>query len=40
MFNGAISALITPFRDGMVDEAALREVGTGDFHPAQHRDLP
>src|SRR5215469_11421881 len=26
MFNGAISALITPFRDGMVDEAALREL--------------
>ena len=25
MFNGAISALITPFRDGAVDEAALRE---------------
>lgn len=26
MFNGAISALITPFRDGMVDEPALREL--------------
>ncbi len=26
MFSGAISALITPFRDGMVDEAALREL--------------
>jgi 4-hydroxy-tetrahydrodipicolinate synthase len=26
MFNGAISALITPFRDGTVDEAALREL--------------
>jgi 4-hydroxy-tetrahydrodipicolinate synthase len=26
MFNGAISALITPFRDGIVDEAALREL--------------
>lgn len=26
MFNGAISALITPFRDGMVDEVALREL--------------
>jgi 4-hydroxy-tetrahydrodipicolinate synthase len=26
MFNGAISALITPFRDGLVDEAALREL--------------
>jgi len=26
MFNGAISALITPFRDGVVDEAALREL--------------
>ena len=26
MFNGAISALITPFRDGMVVEAALREL--------------
>jgi 4-hydroxy-tetrahydrodipicolinate synthase len=26
MFNGAISALITPFRDGAVDEAALREL--------------
>jgi 4-hydroxy-tetrahydrodipicolinate synthase len=26
MFNGAFSALITPFRDGAVDEAALREM--------------
>lgn len=26
MFHGAISALITPFRDGVVDEAALREL--------------
>jgi 4-hydroxy-tetrahydrodipicolinate synthase len=26
MFSGAISALITPFRDGMVDEPALREL--------------
>jgi 4-hydroxy-tetrahydrodipicolinate synthase len=26
MFNGAISALITPFRDGMVDDPALREL--------------
>ncbi len=26
MFNGAISALITPFRDGMVDETALRDL--------------
>ena len=26
MFNGAISALITPFRDGTVDEKALREL--------------
>src|ERR1700730_14997589 len=26
MFNGAISALITPFRDGAVDEAALRDL--------------
>jgi 4-hydroxy-tetrahydrodipicolinate synthase len=26
MFNGAISALITPFHDGMVDETALREL--------------
>src|SRR5580700_4708666 len=26
MFNGAISALITPFRDGTVDESALREL--------------
>jgi 4-hydroxy-tetrahydrodipicolinate synthase len=26
MFNGAISAIITPFRDGAVDEAALREL--------------
>jgi 4-hydroxy-tetrahydrodipicolinate synthase len=26
MFNGAISALITPFRDGVVDEPALREL--------------
>jgi 4-hydroxy-tetrahydrodipicolinate synthase len=26
MFNGAISALITPFRDGAVDEPALREL--------------
>src|SRR5437588_12306159 len=26
MFNGAISALITPFRDGMVDDAALRDL--------------
>jgi 4-hydroxy-tetrahydrodipicolinate synthase len=26
MFTGAISALITPFRDGVVDEAALREL--------------
>jgi 4-hydroxy-tetrahydrodipicolinate synthase len=26
MFNGAISALITPFRDGGVDEPALREL--------------
>jgi 4-hydroxy-tetrahydrodipicolinate synthase len=26
MFNGAISALITPFRDGMIDEPALRDL--------------
>src|SRR5579863_6941232 len=26
MFSGAISAIITPFRDGAVDEAALREL--------------
>ncbi|HXZ88862.1 MAG TPA: 4-hydroxy-tetrahydrodipicolinate synthase [Candidatus Binataceae bacterium] len=26
MFNGALSALITPFRDGEVDEPALREL--------------
>jgi len=26
MFSGAISALITPFRDGMIDEPALREL--------------
>ena len=26
MFNGAISAIITPFRDGAVDEAALRDL--------------
>jgi 4-hydroxy-tetrahydrodipicolinate synthase len=26
MFNGALSALITPFRDGEVDEPALREI--------------
>ncbi|MGH7932802.1 MAG: 4-hydroxy-tetrahydrodipicolinate synthase [Candidatus Binataceae bacterium] len=26
MFNGAFSAIITPFRDGAVDEAALREM--------------
>ncbi|HKV53969.1 MAG TPA: 4-hydroxy-tetrahydrodipicolinate synthase [Candidatus Binataceae bacterium] len=26
MFNGAISAIITPFRDGAIDEPALREL--------------
>ena len=26
MFNGALTALVTPFRDGAVDEAALREL--------------
>jgi 4-hydroxy-tetrahydrodipicolinate synthase len=26
MFNGAFSAIITPFRDGAVDEVALREI--------------
>src|SRR6202023_3012773 len=26
MFHGAFSALITPFRDGAVDEAALRDL--------------
>jgi len=26
MFNGALSAIVTPFRDGVVDEAALREL--------------
>ena len=26
MFTGAFSALITPFRDGAVDEAALRDM--------------
>ena len=34
MFNGAISALITPFRDGMVDEAALRELVDGRYSRA------
>ena len=26
MFHGALTAIITPFRDGAVDEAALREL--------------
>src|SRR5689334_21929477 len=26
MFSGAISALVTPFRDGAVDETALRDL--------------
>ncbi|HYA35706.1 MAG TPA: dihydrodipicolinate synthase family protein, partial [Candidatus Binataceae bacterium] len=26
MFNGALSALVTPFRDGEIDERALREL--------------
>ena len=26
MFNGALTALVTPFRDGEVDERALREM--------------
>ena len=26
MFRGAITALVTPFKDGKVDEAALREL--------------
>jgi len=26
MFNGALSAVVTPFRDGVVDEATLREL--------------
>ncbi len=26
MFNGALSAIVTPFRDGVVDEAALRDL--------------
>ncbi len=26
MFNGALSAIVTPFRDGVVDEPALREL--------------
>ena len=26
MFNGALSAIVTPFRDGAVDEIALREI--------------
>src|SRR5215469_13417609 len=26
MFNGALSAIVTPFRDGEVDERALREL--------------
>src|ERR1700693_3243804 len=26
MFNGALTALVTPFRDGEVDEQALREL--------------
>jgi 4-hydroxy-tetrahydrodipicolinate synthase len=26
MFNGALSAIVTPFRDGAVDESALREL--------------
>ncbi len=26
MFNGALSAIVTPFRDGVVNEAALREL--------------
>ncbi len=26
MFNGALSAIVTPFRDGVVDEAVLREL--------------
>ena len=26
MFNGALSAIVTPFRDGEVDEHALREL--------------
>ena len=26
MFTGALSAIVTPFRDGTVDEAALREL--------------
>ena len=26
MFNGALTALVTPFRDGEVDQQALREL--------------
>ena len=26
MFNGALTAIVTPFRDGEVDERALREL--------------
>jgi len=32
MFNGAFSALITPFRDGQVDEPALRELVEWQIH--------
>src|SRR5271170_3877899 len=32
MFNGAISAIITPFRDGAVDEAALRDLVEWEIH--------
>jgi 4-hydroxy-tetrahydrodipicolinate synthase len=32
MFNGAISAIITPFRTGAVDEAALRDLVEWEIH--------
>jgi len=32
MFNGAISAIITPFRNGAVDEAALRDLVEWEIH--------
>jgi hypothetical protein len=37
MFSGSIPALVTPFKDGSIDEAAFRRLIDWQIEQAKHR---